>query len=84
MADESGAGGIAKGLTKTINAATWTGAEWNRTGWLLASWLVESAIRPVPHTCVYCRTAISEAVKDALTNGPKPEDVEHLVTREQP
>ena len=79
MADESGAAGLAKGITKSLRAQMWTGADWSPVGRLLAEWQAE-VIRGVPHTCAYCRTTITIHVTRALVDGPAAEDMEPHVT----
>jgi hypothetical protein len=41
MADESGPGGVAKGLRKSLDGQMWTGHAWVRVGDLLADWLID-------------------------------------------
>ena len=77
MGDEGGAGGLVKGIKKTLNAHMWNG-RWQREGDILAGWLL-SIIRAEPHVCPYCRAAVSRALDRALQDGPTVEQMEPLV-----
>ena len=75
MADESGAAGVAKGLTRTLTSRMWDGQGWRQPGEMLGLWLT-SVIRDVPKTCAYCRHEIAVEVRRALASGPSLTEIE--------
>lgn len=77
MSDESGAGGLVKGINKTLNARIWNNG-WQRQGDLLAGW-ISGIVRSQPHVCPYCRATVVKAIDRALQDGPTVEQMEPLV-----
>ena len=81
MADESGASGLAKGITRSLRSRMWAGASWAEPGDIIAGWLM-TVIRSTQHTCPYCQHEIALAIERAIEAGPSAEDMEPYVTRE--